>query len=299
MILRFFFCAALAITALWLGICGTYVNAGIGWSNVVDMPPSDMAYFLSAIFSPLVLMWATIGFTYYAGIIQKQGIILQKMMFYIKDSSDKIACSANDMHYMETALTELNNVVADIAVRACLLRQSAVEVLWHRVHEGDKWAFCNAILENAQDIKDFDFVIAKQSVKNKKLALSVNIFCDRVSGLLDYLNQNAVMKPYASLLEASSLGVLYARLVKINGIKGEIKPSEIEEADDLTVTEIPIFTVAATKQDEPAVSSQVILETIEDETAVKPASDYNWEEKKKELMSHYKEAKVNETSDEV
>jgi hypothetical protein len=307
MLLRVLFCFSFILSALWLAVSATYVDNRIGWDNLMSMNPSDLAFFITAVCIPVVILWVIMGLFYYGGIIQKQGEFLEVMLYYMKDSADRnrimsksllesreMLRSSENMRYIDTFVLELNNVITEIAIRFNILRRSSAETLWNKVHAGDRWAFCNVILDNARDIPDFDFALAKSAIKDKKLAESIKIFCQRVEHLFGILRQNESSAMFADIIESSSLGELYRRMSTVNeqqknfdkSFKSSLKDDGQKNEDDT------LFSIAEDKSSE-TYSDTELPNVNEDEPAdIAQVHSYHndkddWEKKKKEIMSSY------------
>ena len=331
MLLRLLFCFSFVLSGLWLAVSASYVNSRIGWDNLMSMNPSDLAFFITAVCIPVVILWVIMGLFYYGGIIQKQGEFLEIMLYYMKDSADRnrimsksllesreMLRSSENMRYIDTFILELNNIITEIAIRFNILRRSSTEILWKKVHAGDRWAFCNVILDNARDIPDFDFALAKSAIRDKKLADYISIFCERTEHLFNTLRQNESTAMFADIIESSNLGELYRRLAIVNGqqknfdkafassSKGAEKPDEEslftaagENTEKPTAEFSEILNVTAsgtdTKvkvDDEPAfeirpseIVSQPNILTMQ--TEIYHSDKEDWEKKKKEIMSGY------------
>lgn len=305
MVLRVLFCFSFVMSALWLAVSATYVDTRIGWDNLMTMNPSDLAFFITAVCIPVVVLWVILGLFYYAGIIQKQGAFLEIMLYYMKDSADRnrimsksllesreMLRSSENMRYIDTFILELNNVIAEIAIRFNILRRASAETLWHKVHTGDKWAFCNVILENARDIPDFDFALTKSAIRDKKLAEAISIFCQRVEHLLGVMRQNESSVMFADIIETSNLGELYRRMSVVNEQQKKFDtsfqnlPNEKKQKNE----DETLFSII---DDDETINEEKSEPTTEDATLFKsnPSLDYAdkniWEKKKKEIMSSY------------
>lgn len=322
-----FFCLAAFVSIFWLGLSGIYVETRIGWDNMMSMNPSDLAFFITAVFVPVVMLWVVIGFIHYAFAIRRQGKFLEIMLYHMKKSSDQnsvitrnllesreLLRNSETLKYIDTAVADLNNTITEIAIRFGIMRKSSVEELWHKVSEGDRWAFCNVILDNSNDIKGFDSTIAFRVENDKELAAAIRLFCDRFEHLFDLLNLNENNRPLADIIENSSLGALYTKLVNIkkpspNPLDDEeisesyirslftdepvpeedTKPEKVSESyEEISVTEIPITSAPSAKKPFfKKKESKVTFEVEGDPAEDSKAASYDWEKRKKEILSRY------------
>ncbi len=264
MLVRAFFCFSFILSALWLAIAATYVDSRIGWGNLMSMNPSELAFFITAVCIPALVLWVIMGLFYFARVTQKQGDILKIMMHYMKDSSDRnrlmsrslfetqgILRSYESLHYVDTYVAELNNVIAEIAIRFNILRRSSLVSLWHQVQTGDKWAFCNVILDSAADNPDFSFNLAKSAIKDRKLADAIELFCQRVETLFAVLRRSESFVTFAGVMETSNLGKLYRLISAVNAQQKRFDNGFTAKKDSQKVEESNLFSIAGEEFNEP------------------------------------------------
>jgi len=333
MVLRLLFCFSFILSGLWFAMSASYVNSRIGWDNMMSMNPSDLAFFITAVCIPVVILWVVMGLFYYGGIIQKQGEFMEVMLYYMKDSADRnrimsksllesreMLRSSENMRYIDTFILELNNVITEIAIRFNILRRSSAETLWNKVHAGDRWAFCNVILDNARDIPDFDFALAKSAIKDRKLAQAIDTFCQRVEHLLDILKQNESSAMFADIIETSNLGELYRRMASVNEqqrtFNKSFEPSaEEEEIQNNTDDSLFAVTEETHSKDKNKQSKNITAEdttfqilpidlslkkdlpTMNMKTEIYHSDSDDWENKKKEIMSNYSKFEASDDED--
>ncbi len=315
------FGASLFASVLWLAGSAVYIESRVGWENLVTMNPSDIAFFMTAVLLPVVVLWIIMGFVHYAGVIHKQGAFLGAMLTQLKRSSEQneiilknlISSQAqsknNDiLKYIDIAIADLNNTLAEIAVRFGIMRKTSEDSLWHRVGEGDRWAFCQIILENAEETEDFDNALKKRMTRDLKLAEAVKAFCSRFEKIIHMLSSNDINRPFIDIIENGDLGTVYTRLSRLASYaevspvvtepESEPEPTLEEEAGvshfrnalfNMDTEEAPVpenepLDFSPVFDEEEIVTIEITNNRLEEN---KEPIDSDWEARKKEIMAKY------------
>lgn len=331
-----FFSFAIIGSIFWLSASGVYIESRVGWENLITMNPSDIAFFMTAIFLPITVLWVIIGFIYYAKVINKQLYFLEGLFNQLRGNfiqNDNIlknliniqeSNNNNDiLKSLDIAFSDLNNIIAEIAVRFGIMRKTSEDSLWERVSQGNRWAFSQIVLENAEETDDFDEALKKRMSRDEKLSKAVELFLRRFEKIIQQLNLSDLNRPFIDIIEEGELGKLYDRLYKIvNSDKeteeGSKKIPHIEEAtntNDIAMEstfhkalfstsdgeqETGIFSEGANIDFSPVFDEDEIVtieisnqkETLKEDTA-KESLDYDWEARKKEILAKYSKDKEN------
>ena len=314
------FGASLIGSIFWLAGSAVYIESRIGWENLVTMNPSDIAFFITAILLPIVVLWIIIGFIHYTGIIRRQGYFLTAMLDQLKRTSGQNEVilknlitgqeqnKNNDMlKYIDIELADLNNVIAEIAVRFGIMRKTSEDALWERVGQGNRWAFCQVILENAEETEDFSKALKKRMARDEKLTKAVNLFLSRFEKVLQMLSSTDFNRPFIETLENCNLGALYSLLANIENFaspkadneetaipEDEISSNQPEESSFQKALFNSPETVSSNPEESidfsPIFDEEEIVTieiTNQKENAATTAIDSDWEARKKEILAKY------------
>lgn len=234
------FTVSIILSVCWIIGGAIYIEARIGFNNLITMNPSDLAFFITAVFIPVIVLWIIVGFIYYSSIISKQGYFLNLMLIRMKRSSEENEIilksiiesqgyfkNRETLRFVDMSIDDMNNTLAEIAVRMGIIRKVSTETLWHRVGEGDRWAFCNIILENADEIRNFDKELKHHISRNEILAKQITSFCTRFEETFALLETNPNNRPMLNILESSVLGEVYTKFSK--ALSPEFEEEEIKD----------------------------------------------------------------------
>ena len=218
---------AVSASLLWLGGVLFYVYAKIGFPNLFALPMTDLTMLSATAFLPVIFLWMAVSLIYNVITLKKQGTTITLLLTQARRSADHAEAmvrtlmetqlqsrSAMVLHNADLFINELNDLLADIVVRFGLIQPAHTELVWQRVGDGNRWAFCKVILNNADNSPKFQEDLKEQMRKDKTLAHLVRTFCYRFEQMFTMLERHDIEHYLTKIFEEGALGRVYLRFVE-------------------------------------------------------------------------------------
>lgn len=221
------FSSSVAASLLWLGGVLFYIYAKIGFPQLLGLPVPEIATIAATAFLPVVSLWLVVGLLYNAMTLRKQGHTINLMLAQTRRSADHGEAmvrtlletqvqtrSAMVLHNADLFINELNDLLSDIVVRLGLIQPAHTEIVWQRVGDGNRWAFCKVLLQNAENSPKFKDDLQNQLKRDEILAGAVRTFCYRFEQMFTMLERHDTEHYLTKIFEEGSLGRVYLRFVE-------------------------------------------------------------------------------------
>ena len=237
------FSVSVTSSLLWLGGVLFYIYAKIGFPQLLGLPVPDVALLASIAFLPVIFLWMAVGLIYNAMTLRKHGNTVNLLLAQTRRSADHAEVmvrtlmetqvqtrSALVLHNADLFINELNDLLSDIVVRLGLIQPAHTEIVWQRVGDGNRWAFCKVLLQNAENSPKFKDDLQNQLKRDEILSNAVRTFCYRFEQMFTMLERHDFEHYLTKIFEEGSLGRVYSRFVEacreIDGRQGAFVRSE-------------------------------------------------------------------------
>ena len=218
---------SVAVSLLWLGGVGFYVFAKIGFAQLFGLPVPEIAMIAATAFAPLAALWLVTGLLYNGLTLKKQGNTINLLLAQTRRSADHAEAmvrtlmeaqvqtrSATVLRNADLFINELNDLLSDILVRFGLLQPAHTELVWQRVGDGNRWAFCKVLLLNADNSPHFKEDLKNQLMRDEILSNAVRTFCHRFEQMFTMLERHDIEHYLTKIFEEGALGRVYLRFVE-------------------------------------------------------------------------------------
>lgn len=240
---------AVSASLLWLGGVLFYVYAKIGFPNLFALPMTDLTMLSATAFLPVIFLWMAVSLIYNVITLKKQGTTITLLLTQARRSADHAEAmvrtlmetqlqsrSAMVLHNADLFINELNDLLADIVVRFGLIQPAHTELVWQRVGDGNRWAFCKVVLNNADNSPKFQEDLKEQLRRDKTLAHLVRTFCYRFEQMFTMLERHDIEHYLTKIFEEGALGRVYLRFVEACRA---VEQAEQAEADAVSYAAVP------------------------------------------------------------
>ena len=221
------FSVSVAASLLWLGGVLFYVYAKLGVPQLLGLPVPDIAMLAATAFLPVIFLWIVVGLLYNVMTLRKHGNTINLLLAQTRRSADHAEVmvrtmmetqvqtrSARVLHNADLFINELNDLLSDIVVRLGLIQPAHTEIVWHRVGDGNRWAFCKVLLQNAENSPKFKEDLENQLKRDEILSNAVRTFCYRFEQMFTMLERHDIEHYLTKIFEEGSLGRVYLRFVE-------------------------------------------------------------------------------------
>ncbi len=221
------FSFSVAASLLWLGGVLFYIYAKIGFPQLFGLPMPDVVMIAATAFLPVIFLWLVVGLLYNAMTLHKQGHTINLLLAQTRRSADHAEAmvrtmmetqvqtrSAMVLHNADLFINELNDLLSDIIVRLGLIQPVHTELIWQRVGDGNRWAFCKVLLQNADNSPKFKDDLQNQLKRDEILSNAVRTFCYRFEQMFTMLERHDIEHYLTKIFEEGSLGRVYLRFVE-------------------------------------------------------------------------------------
>ncbi|MGN1080392.1 MAG: hypothetical protein ACI4TE_09505 [Alphaproteobacteria bacterium] len=221
------FSFSVAASLLWLGGVLFYIYAKIGFPQLFGLPMPDVVMIAATAFLPVIFLWLVVGLLYNAMTLRKQGHTINLLLAQTRRSADHAEAmvrtmmetqvqtrSALVLHNADLFINELNDLLSDIVVRLGLIQPAHTELVWQRVGDGNRWAFCKVLLQNADNSPKFKDDLQNQLKRDDILSNAVRTFCYRFEQMFTMLERHDIEHYLTKIFEEGSLGRVYLRFVE-------------------------------------------------------------------------------------
>lgn len=228
---------AVSASLLWLGGVSFYIYAKIGFPNLFALPTGDVIMLAATAFLPVFFLWMVVCLMYNVLTLRKQGATISVLLTQTRRSADHAEAmvrtlmetqlqsrSAMVLHNADLFINELNDLLSDIVVRFGLVPPAHTEMIWQRVGDGNRWAFCKVILRNAENSPKFQDDLKDQLFKDQILAHAVRTFCYRFEQMFTMLERHDIEHYLTKIFEEGAMGRVYLRFVEA------CRAAEVEQA---------------------------------------------------------------------
>lgn len=220
------FSISVAASLLWLGGVLFYVYAKIGIPQLMGLPVPDIAMLSATAFLPVIFLWMVVGLLYNVMTLRKHGNTINLLLAQTRRSADHAEVmvrtlmetqvqtrSALVLHNADLFINELNDLLSDIVVRLGFIQPAHTEIVWQRVGDGNRWAFCKVLLQNAENSPKFNEDLQDQLKRDDILSNAVRTFCYRFEQMFTMLERHDIEHYLTKIFEEGSLGRVYLRFV--------------------------------------------------------------------------------------
>ena len=221
------FSFSVAASLLWLGGVLFYVYARIGLPQLLGQPVPEIAMIAATAFLPVAFLWLVVGLLYNVMTLRKHGNTINLLLAQTRRSADHAEVmvrtmmetqqqtrSALVLHNADLFINELNDLLSDIVVRLGLIQPAHTEVVWQRVGDGNRWAFCKIVLQNAENSPKFKEDLRNQLKRDEILSNAIRTFCYRFEQMFTMLERHDFEHYLTKIFEEGSLGRVYLRFVE-------------------------------------------------------------------------------------
>ena len=221
------FSFSVAASLLWLSGVLFYIYAKIGFPQLFGLPMPDVVLIAATAFLPVIFLWLVVGLLYNAMTLHKQGHTINLLLAQTRRSADHAEAmvrtmmetqvqtrSALVLHNADLFINELNDLLSDIIVRLGLVQPAHTELIWQRVGDGNRWAFCKVLLQNADNSPKFKDDLQNQLKRDEILSNAVRTFCYRFEQMFTMLERHDIEHYLTKIFEEGSLGRVYLRFVE-------------------------------------------------------------------------------------
>jgi len=216
---------SVAFSLLWIGSAAIYINDKIGWANILTLEPNVITALISSSFIPVAVLWLVISFIQQSFAVKRQNRFTQLMLQQVKTSSGHNEAivrtmielyehnrSARLLDRIDFNIQDINELLCEIAQRLNLISLDAIEALWRRASQGNKWVFCKVIIESDARHKNLSTKIIEQAKHDAILAGSLLEFGFRFEKLIEILHKYDRERFMKDLVENGVMGRVYAIL---------------------------------------------------------------------------------------
>lgn len=221
------FSISVSASLLWLGGVLFYIYAKIGFPQLLGLPVPDIAILAATAFLPVIFLWIVVGLLYNVMTLRKHGNTINLLLAQTRRSADHAEVmvrtmmetqvqtrSALVLHNADLFINELNDLLSDIVVRLGLIQPAHTEIVWQRVGDGNRWAFCKVLLQNAENSPKFKDDLENQLKRDDILSNAVRTFCYRFEQMFTMLERHDIEHYLTKIFEEGSLGRVYLRFVE-------------------------------------------------------------------------------------
>ena len=221
------FSISVSASLLWLGGVLFYIYAKIGFPQLLGLPVPDIAILAATAFLPVIFLWIVVGLLYNVMTLRKHGNTINLLLAQTRRSADHAEVmvrtmmetqvqtrSALVLHNADLFINELNDLLSDIVVRLGLIQPAHTEIVWQRVGDGNRWAFCKVLLQNAENSPKFKDDLEIQLKRDDILSNAVRTFCYRFEQMFTMLERHDIEHYLTKIFEEGSLGRVYLRFVE-------------------------------------------------------------------------------------
>lgn len=218
---------SVAVSLLWLGGVGFYVFAKIGFAQLFGLPVPEIAMIAATAFAPLAALWLVTGLLYNVMTLKKHGNTVNLLLAQTRRSADHAEAmvrtlmeaqvqtrSATVLHNTDLFINELNDLLSDILVRLGLVQSAHTELIWQRVGNGNRWAFCKVLLLSAENSPHFNEDLKNRLMRDDILANAARTFCYRFEQMFTLLERHDIEHYLTKIFEEGALGRVYSHFVK-------------------------------------------------------------------------------------
>ena len=220
------FSVSVAASLLWLGGVLFYVYAKIGFPQLLGLPVPEITMLAATAFLPVIFLWIVVGLLYNVMTLRKHGNTINLLLAQTRRSADHAEAmvrtmmetqvqtrSALVLHNADLFINELNDLLSDIVVRLGLIQPAHTEIVWQRVGDGNRWAFCKILLQNAENSPKFKDDLQNQLKRDEILSSAVRTFCYRFEQMFTMLERHDFEHYLTKIFEEGSLGRVYVHFV--------------------------------------------------------------------------------------
>ena len=90
-----------AISAIWLALCGWYIQVSIGWGELLLLLPHEIGAFLTGIFAPLAFVWLALFFYVRGHEMRDTAAVLReelrRLTYPAEDAEEKVQAIAESL----------------------------------------------------------------------------------------------------------------------------------------------------------------------------------------------------------
>ncbi len=222
------FSFSVAASLLWFGGVVFYIYAKIGFSSLFGLLVPEIAMIAATTFLPIIFLWMVVGLLYNVITLRKQGGTINLLLAQTRRSADHAEAMVRTMmetqlqtrsalviHNADLFINELNDFLSDIVVRLGLIQPAHSEMIWQRVGDGNRWAFCKVVLQNAENSPRFDEDLKNQLQRDEILSKAIRTFCYRFEQMFTMLERHDIEHYLTKIFEEGSLGKVYLRFVEV------------------------------------------------------------------------------------
>lgn len=265
------FSFAVAVSLLWLGGVGFYVFAKVGFAQLFGLPVNEIAMIAATAFAPLAALWLVTGLLYNVMTLKKHGNTVNLLLAQTRRSADHAEAmvrtlmeaqvqtrSATVLGNTDLFINELNDLLSDILVRLGLVQTAHTELIWQRVGNGNRWAFCKVLLLSAENSPRFKEDLKNRLMRDDILASAARTFCYRFEQMFTLLERYDIDHYLTKIFEEGALGRVYSHFVKA------FREIDVPEPQPYAAPEQTDEEEAPLPPAEPAEDEQPVSETPEE-----------------------------------
>ena len=222
------FSVSVAASLLWLGGVLFYVYAKLGVPQLLGLPVPELAMLAATAFLPVIFLWMVVGLLYNVMTLRKHENTINLLLAQTRRSADHAEAMVRTLmetqvqirgalvlHNADLFINELNDLLSDIVVRLGVIQPAHTEIVWQRIGDGNRWAFCKVLLQNAENSPKFKEDLENQLKRDDILSNGVRTFCYRFEQMFTMLERHDFEHYLSKIFEEGSLGRVYLRFVEV------------------------------------------------------------------------------------
>ena len=222
------FSVSVAASLLWLGGVLFYVYAKLGVPQLLGLPVPELAMLAATAFLPVIFLWMVVGLLYNVMTLRKHENTINLLLAQTRRSADHAEAMVRTLmetqvqirgalvlHNADLFINELTDLLSDIVVRLGVIQPAHTEIVWQRIGDGNRWAFCKVLLQNAENSPKFKEDLENQLKRDDILSNGVRTFCYRFEQMFTMLERHDFEHYLSKIFEEGSLGRVYLRFVEV------------------------------------------------------------------------------------
>lgn len=226
--LAFSFFAAIFSSLLWLIYSLAYISDNTVGIKFSALGIVDISVYTALVILPILVLWLIFGYiSQYLNLrnLNRNLYHLFKQMKKNQDYTDLIARIMLEseqqikdgfiLNRIDILIADMNELIAEMILRAALASHEQIETLWVKVRNGGKWALGKVIIEISQNQPNFQMRIYEKSQRDLVLAGTVLEFCARYQNILALLEKHDKERVFLNVIETGVFGKVYSILAPI------------------------------------------------------------------------------------
>lgn len=230
-----------AITLSWLCYLGLYLHGQLAGNDLGSLSPIQMAIYVGLALVPVWIVWQIFSNAILFIHTKKTNARLSQLLEQGKKNQDytdlivRVMIEAEHeikdgfvINKFDVFVSGLNEILADIILRANISSTIQLEQLWTRVKNGERWIMGKTLVEAFKRQNTFADYLAQKAEKDAIFKGTLLEFCARYQDLSALLEKHDRDRVFISMIETGVFGSAYGLLAPIVD-KSETQTKELPE----------------------------------------------------------------------